>query len=193
MKKLLTYILIACTISSCYEDHSEVIPGQDFIPDEILTKIRENGQPIYEGLVPPDVEGYFLLSPTTLVSSNFDDSYQIGHVFADEYIKFSNFDEKSLTLKVDLEHAGSVGEGYGSFISGSGDNFTIYVRIDNVSQSGVSTLQTRVYSGTISENGIQNLYTSLFMIDDGGDPENNLIDNGQGRLFRDGDGFSPKE
>jgi hypothetical protein len=57
MKKIFAFIAISFFLSACYDDHSEVIPGQDFIPDEILAEIRENGQPIFEGLNPPDVTG----------------------------------------------------------------------------------------------------------------------------------------
>ncbi len=192
MKKVFAFIAISLLFSSCYDDHSEVIPGQDFIPEEILAEIRENGQPIFEGLNPPDVTGRYRISPAELVSSNFDDDLNPGHRFADEYIEFSEFDEASLTLRVDIEQSGSIGEGYGSFISGSGDSFTIYVRIDNINEQDVETLQTRVYSGSTRDNGVIELYGSTFMIDDGGDPFNNLIEIGQGRLFKDGDGFSEK-
>ncbi len=191
-KQAVSLVLIVMVTLSCNEDHSELIPGQDFIPDEILAQIRENGQPIYEGLNPPDVEGRYLMSPNTLVSSNFNDSSQPGRVFGDNIITFSEFDSKSLTMEVDLEQGRTTGTGLGSFISGEGDNFTIYVRIDRSYESGHTTLEARVFSGTIRENGILDLYTSLFMVNDGGDPDNELIGNGEGRLFRDRDGFSER-
>lgn len=191
MRNLLIFLLVTFVASACYEDHSEVIPGQDFIPDDILEKIRENGQPIFEGLNPPDVSGKYRISPLDLISSNFPDN-RAPERFADEIVEFTAYNEKELTLKVSLEGARSTGEGFGSFISGSGQNFTIYVRIDRTRDNGLSTIETRLYSGTLEENGISNLYTSVFMVNDGGDPENDLIENGQGRLFRDENGFSEK-
>ena len=192
MKKIFTFIAISFLLASCYDDHSEVIPGQDFIPDEILAEIRENGQPIFEGLNPPDVTGEYLLSPLTLQKSNFDDSYKPGKVFANQTTMFSDLDPKSLTLRVDIEQAGNLGEGFGSFISGNGNDFTIYVKIAVTEEDGHQTVATEVYSGTLVDGGIKNLYLSYFMIDDGGDPDGDLIEIGQGRLFRDGDGFSER-
>ncbi|MEQ9442222.1 MAG: hypothetical protein RIG62_24485 [Cyclobacteriaceae bacterium] len=191
MKNLIVFIAPALLLASCYEDHSDIIPGQDFIPDEILAKIEENGQPIFEGLTPPKVEGIFKSEPYVLVSSNFDDSYAYGDQFGSLVTEFTEFNRKSLTLKVNIEQGGSAGEGYGSFISGLDDNFTIYVKV-NRDYGEISTIEARVYSGTLTENGIYNLYVSIFMIDDGDDPADNLIEVGQGRLFEDEDGFSEK-
>jgi len=191
MKKIFAFIAISLIFSSCYDDHSEVIPGQDFIPDEILAEIRENGQPIFEGLNPPDVTGRYFSDPVTLVASNFDDPDDPGNTYAPLTSNFTDFNDEELTLKVDVEQGSAGGSGYGSFISGSGNDFTIYVRIER-ERDGVQTLQTWVYSGTLQDNGIVNLYLSIFMINDGGDPNGNLLDIGQGRLFKDGDGFSPK-
>ena len=178
-------------LASCYEDHSDLIPGQDFIPPEILEEIRANGQPIFEGLNPPDVTGRYRISPLELVRSNFPDNNRPDR-FGDELIEFSGLDKEQLLLKVSLEQGGNVGEGFGSFISGSENNFTIYVRVDNTDNKGHTTLRTRVYSGTVTNNDITNLYTSLFMINDQGDPNGEYIENGNGRLFKDGDGYSER-
>jgi hypothetical protein len=191
MKKIFAFVAISFFLSSCYDNHSEVIPGQDFIPDEILAEIRENGQPIFEGLNPPDVTGRYIIDPYVLVASNFEDSSEPGREFARLTTRFSEFSPDNLTLKVDLDQGGNEGEGFGSFISGQGNNFTIYVRIER-ERDEFTTLETRVYSGTLEDRGIRNLYVSLFMIDDRGDPEGNLIENGEGRLFRDEDGFSER-
>ena len=97
-----------------------------------------------------------------------------------------------MTIKVTLKEGGLTGEGFGSFISGQGDNFTVYVKVDATDARGHELLQTEIYSGTLEANGIRNLQRSLFMVDDKGDPNNEYIDNGQGRLAKDEDGFSEK-
>jgi hypothetical protein len=191
MKNLIMLLAVTVFLASCHEDHSDLIPGQDFIPPEILEEIKANGQPIFEGLNPPEVVGTFRASPLTLVASNFDDADRPGKVFGALTIDFFDYDPDELTLKVNIEQGGSGGDGLGSFISGQGNDFTIYVRLER-EVGGTKTLQTRVYSGTLVNGGISNLFESLFMIDDGGDPNNNLIDVGHGRLFEDGDGFSEK-
>lgn len=193
MIKYLPLLLLAFLENSCCKDHSDIIPGQNFIPADILDQIVENGQVIYEGFNPPVLNGKYLMSVATLVSSNFSDQLSPGDTFVDAIIEFSKFNANSLTLEVAIEEVGVLkGDGFGSFISGEGDNFTIYVRIDSKDTLGHEFLQADVYSGTMDDNGIIDLQRSVFMIDDKGDPNGGYIENGQGRLIIDGDGFSPK-
>ncbi|MEM9829610.1 MAG: hypothetical protein AAF944_03180 [Bacteroidota bacterium] len=192
MKNLAVLFIIVAICTSCYEDHSDLIPGQDFIPEEILEEIKANGQPIFEGLNPPDISGRYQVSPQILVSSNFEDPLDPGFVFANKFIEFRNLDRSTLKLEVDIEEADNEGTGFGSFISGEGNNFTVFVRIDRTDSDDHTLLSAEVISGTLTENGIVNLHNSLFMIEDNGDPNNRYIENGHGRLLRDQDGFSEK-
>lgn len=192
MKYILSVLTCAILFSACCKDHSDIIPGQNFIPEDILQAIEDNGQAIYNGYTPPALEGKFRMSPSVLVSSNFNDPYAPGHLFVDSEVEFSDFNPNDLTIKVTITEGFLTGEGYGSFISGSGNNFTVYVKVDAVDGSGHRLLQTEVYSGTLEPNGIRNLQRSLFMVDDHGDPNDEYIANGQGRLAEDQDGFSEK-
>lgn len=193
MKFLLPFLFLACFLGACCKDYSDLIPGQDFIPDDILKAIEDNGQVIYNGYNPPALEGKYLMSTSVLVSSNFADQYFPGHEFVDLEIEFSDFDPQALTLKVNIKEGNLlVGEGFGSFISGEGDNFTVYVKVEAEDSKGHELLQTEVYSGTLEAGGIRNLQRSLFMVDDRGDPNGEYIENGQGRLAEDEDKFSEK-
>ncbi len=193
MKYLLSFLTLSILLSACCKDHSDIIPGQDFIPDEVLEAIKANGQIIYEGFCPPALDGKYRMSPTVLVISNFDDPYPPGKLFVDITITFSGFNPDELTLKVKVEEGGLIqGEGFGSFISGCGDNFTVYVKVDSKDAKGHELLHADVYSGTLEAGGIRNLQRSFFMIDDKGDPNGEYIENGQGRLAKDDDGFSEK-
>ena len=192
MKNLFAFTIVLILLSSCAEDHSEIIPGQDFIPESILAEIRAMGQPIHEGLNPPNVEGRYTISPFILKDSNIPNDFPSGREFGTKNVEFKNFNPKSLKLEVNIEQGNAVGEGYESFISGSGENFTIYVKIEQVEDDGLNTLTTEVFSGTLSPNGIINITNAFFMIDDMGDPQGDMIANGEGRLFVDGDGFSNK-
>lgn len=189
MQKILFILAIILVLQSCCKDHSEVIPGQDFISDEILQEIQDNGQPIYEGYNPPKLDGTYIISPLTKISSNFPDNN--SSTYADKFVRFFDFNPNKLTLKVSQEQGGSKGKGFGSFISGEGDSFTVYVKIENEDDRGVEYITTQVYSGIVTENGITDMTSSVFMIDDAGDPNNEYIENGQGRTFIDGDYFSP--
>lgn len=192
MKYLLSFLTISILLSACCRDHSDIIPGQNFIPKDILQAIEDNGQVIYNGFTPPALEGSYLMSVSVLVSSNFFDFALPGTLLPDAEITFFDFNPNDLTIKVKIKEGGITGEGFGSFISGQGDNFTVYVKVEATDDSGHTLLQTDVYSGTLEANGIRNLQRSAFVVDDKGDPNDEYIENGQGRLAKDQDGFSEK-
>jgi hypothetical protein len=193
MKYLILSLSLAVLFGACCKDHSDIIPGQNFIPEDVLKAIEDNGQVIYKGFNPPDLPGKYLMSPAVLVSSNFPDNASPGDRFVDAIIEFYDYNPSDLTLKVRIEEIGeSTGEGFGSFISGNGNNFTVYVKVETEDTQGHKFLQTDVYSGTLESGGIRDLQRSGFMVDDKGDPNNEYIENGQGRLAEDGDGFSEK-
>jgi len=191
MKKIIIYILPILLIASCCKDESAIIPGQNFIPDEILDEIEANGQPIYDGYDPPELKGTFFVSSLVKVESNFVD-FASPYGFADETLTFSDYNKNNLTLKVSYEQGSTKGEGLGSFISGEGEYFTVYVKIDVEENDGHTYVSTKVISGTLQENGIKDIAISFFMVDDNGDPDDDLIANGQGRRFKDSNGFSDK-
>jgi len=192
MKNTIFFLLLALVLGSCCKEYPELVPGQNFIPDDILKAIEDNGQVIYNGYTPPNLEGKYFISPQVLVNSNFDDPYLPGHVFTNTTIEFSEFNQQDLTIKITITEGNLTGVGYGSFISGQDNNFTVYVKVEAKDSKGHQLLQTEVYSGTLEATGIRNLQRSLFMVDDHGDPNNEYIGNGQGRLAKDSDGFSEK-
>ncbi len=192
MKHFISLLILTLLLGACCKDHSEIIPGQNFIPDDVLDAIRANGQIIYDGYNPPALKDKFLMSPSVLVSSNFDDVFAPGHQFVDAIIEFSNFNPNDLTIKVTIEEGTTQGEGIGSFISGVGNNFTVYVKLDTEDATGHKIVHADVFSGTLETGGIRNLQRSVFMIEDNGDPNNDYIEIGQGRLAEDEDGFSEK-
>ena len=49
-----------------------------------------------------------------------------------------------------------------------------------------------IHSGTMTDKGIKDLHRVIIMLDDGGDPLNDLMENGKGRLIRDSDGLSER-
>lgn len=191
MKNIFLFLLAALLFQSCCKDHSNIIPGQNFIPDDILHAISDNGQVIYEGYQPVDISGRYLMSPALLVSSNFDDSFSPGHSFSDLIIEFYDVNASTLTCKVKIEEGGEPGVSYDAFISGQGNDFTLYAKIQQ-DYDDVTALQTEIYSGTIEAGGIRNLQRSLFMVDNKGNPNQDILGNGQGRLAEDGDHFSER-
>jgi len=164
----------------------------DIIPDEFIAIIEELGLEINGGIDPPIINGSYLIAPLIRVKSNFPDNM---NNFCDMDLTF--YDQKpkpDLTVKINYEQCiGNIGTGLGAFISGEGNKFSVFVPILNTDPHGHITDLIKIFSGELEETGIKNMHFVLIMKDDHGDPYNEFIENGQGRLFKDGDGFSEKK
>lgn len=153
--------------------------------------IENIGLELNLGDTPPNVEGTFRLEPNALQSTTVPDDSPIGTEFADYDITFSNQNDETLTLDLFLESSNSTTTGSGSFIAGSGDSFTVFF-VSETNTEGFVTKGTITFSGLVNSAGITNLQMAFFMLDDGGDPDDEYIPENTGRLFMDLDGFSQR-
>ena len=149
--------------------------------------------PIYDGDTPPNIEGCYLISTHVLDYSNVSGDY-VGKEFVDMYIKFSNQDMINNTVDFEsIEITSSYTDHHyslDSYVTGSGNNFTVFFNVYTERSDGVTTSKTvYAFSGTISESGIVNLYNGLCM-QEKNDPYNYLIPVGSIRVFKDSDGMS---
>lgn len=163
------------------------------VTPEILDSL-EKYMPIYRGDTPPFVEGAYLLEPCEVVYCQDYETgggFAPGHIFASEQIRFFNQDNEKLTLDFEGKtlNGTSFEEGTGSFICGSGNNFTVYFDTEGYA-SGIYNRMAEVYSGTLTEEGISNLYFAYVMVEKGEDPNNLLMGEGVFRLVKDGDGIA---
>ena len=146
---------------------------------------------IYEGANPPNIEGIYLLSPNELTYDTTN-QFEIGHVFSDMYFRFYNQDMVNNTLDYQEKQKSSEGSGTGCFISGEGNNFTVYFNVDVTSRYekyDISLKEALVISGTKTDDGIKNLEYAFVIVDKSSDPEQYVIDPGDFRAFKDGDGL----
>lgn len=156
------------------------------IPEEYLELISPY-IPIYEGTTPPNVEGVYLITPNILVTDNV--GYTPGHGFADDYVMLYN---QTLDNKINIKSTQLLGDletGEGVFISGEGNNFTIYYDGYTTYDNGSWLTTATVISGTITENGISN-YNHAFIVLDAYDTVDQYMDPGQYRILCDGDYIS---
>ena len=161
----------------------------DIIPDDILDTIEDLDMPINTGFNPPFIEGNYFGSPMTLKSSNVPGD-SANAAFADLGLTLSNQKQEELSIVLDYTSGPEVGTGLGSFVSGEGDDFSVFAEL--VVSNGTEQVDTALLlSGTKTPNGIQNLHFAVFMIDNKGNPTNTWIPNGTGRVIIDGDAFSP--
>lgn len=184
-------MIILLSIASCCKE--EMTPPVNPLPPEVLKQIEANGQVLHQGTNPPNIDGKYFITPPLLVSSNFDDNISPGYEFIDIIVTFSDWEKGSSDITIQIEEVGkSLGTAMGSYISGVGNDFTVYVLIDVTDEKDHTYTTTQVFSGTWTEDGIKDLQLSIFMVDDKGDPNDEYIENGEGRLIEDGDGFSEK-
>ncbi|MDR1120866.1 MAG: hypothetical protein LBM08_08105, partial [Dysgonamonadaceae bacterium] len=166
---------------------------EDLVPEDIIITMQDLGVPINGGNTPPIIEGTYKIQPLILKGTNIVNDFAIGHEFAPSYITFSQQNNGNLTLKADEKQGSSVSTGTGAFIVGEGNRFSVFINF-TTTNTNINTISKviEVYSGTILPSGIVGCVSALFMVDDGGDPYNQLIENGSGRVFWDADGFSEK-
>ncbi len=159
---LLPIILVSCksgnNVNVEFEDGISV-PIRDLLGDDLLNVLEnELDFPIYRGKNPPNVEARLLSSsssigqatvimqPTILESTNVpNDGIQPGGRFRDTLFRFSNQDNKNLTVDFDRIVLGSnpfLGEN--SYIIGKGKNFTVFGKqLDIVEQDTVVSVNFR--------------------------------------------------
>jgi len=162
-----------------------------FISEDLLYKIKSMGMPINTGGNPPMIENYYLMTPCILKSSNISID-EIGKEYVDLFVKFSQQNNNDLTITIGEKYEGSIGTGTGGYVVGDGNKFTVVGNMETKHTDGTITNTAVIYSGTISNGGIIDFYYALFMVNDHGDVKNQYIENGQGRVFYDSDGFSEK-
>ncbi len=181
-----------------------VNPGTDIIPaflgnrpsveriysESQIAAIESIGLQLNLGSNPPNVEGTFSFEPQLLQASTVpNEANEIGDTFDGLEFTFSNQDNEDLTLDFSASETSTNVVATSSFISGSGNAFTVYL-VAEVTLDGHTFESTETYSGVVSDGGILNLQRALFVIDDRGDPNDAIIANDSGRLFIDQDGFS---
>ena len=144
--------------------------------------------PIYEGDTPPNIEGCYLNSTNVLYYSNLSWDTP-GSSYADRYLRFYNQDMVNNT--VDYEGIQTTSREYSisSYVMGSDNNFTVFFNIIGEYEDGTTYKQLKVISGTMTENGIANLYYGFYM-QEKYDPYDQMVDVGTMRVFKDSDGMS---
>ena len=152
---------------------------ENVIPQQYLDSVSQY-MPIYDGEKPPVIEGMFLMSPDILVYSSH--GFAPGQRFLDYYYKFTN--QGRISNTVDFEYTSS---------TGSDNTFTVFFKVKGTGvfyDYNVNYEEVQLYSGTIDENGIHDLYHGFVMLNKSDDPSSHIVPVGTVRVFKDGDGWS---
>ena len=199
MKKLLLLFIIVVAFNSCTSDDDALNPRDgsldsvaNFLSEDLLNTLQNLGFEINTGRTPPNIEGEFLISDFELFASDVEADV-IGTIFSDYTTIFSNQDNTELT--VDYSGAGGpqTDDSLESYLIGDGQQFTFLSKLTS-QISGVPVESGIAISGTIGNEGIIDIKAAFLMIDDNGDPYDIYdVENNQGRVFIDSDGFSPRQ
>ncbi len=197
--KLCIVCLLLISFYSCSKDddssnEKETIQQQveNFVTPDLIQTLEELGYNFNDGEDSPNIEGVFLYSTVVLEASNIPNDSPIGSSFFNLEVDFSelNPEQRQFTLRT-TEGTSSQSEAVtNTFYSGNGNSFSAYAKLGITVEGGTATI-LYAFSGTITENGISNAQEALIMLDDNN--VSGLIENGQGRLFRDEDGTAERQ
>lgn len=197
MKKSLVYLFVlGLLFASCSKDddkNSNEFDGSsssisDYVGQELLDTMIDMGLIIHRGSRPPNIEGSYMMSPAILENTNVETDV-IGTVFNDQYFKF--YEQNGLELMYSGYGGSQSDVGVGSFISGDGKLFSVFLILESDIQ-GYKADTIFVMSGKVTDDGFVDFQMAAFMKDNHGNPGGVFIENDRGRIFVDGDGLVDK-
>lgn len=162
----------------------------EIIPKNILEDIQSRGFQIYKGNNPPNVEGAFLSQPHILISPYGSDDFKAGHQWLDR--TYTLYNQQGSKINLDISATDTNETGYGFYIMGEGNKFTIFAEIQGV-ERGVKKRDVTLLSGEISIEGIRNLQAAYTLTWKEGDLNNTgLMPVGKSRISGDKDGLAKR-
>ena len=162
---------------------------QRLVPQNVIDTLRILGMDIIETGKPVQITGIYEMKSPILIGSNLAND-KLGKVYRSTNVQFLDQNDNDQSIKLNFKSGAETGSGIGGFIAGSGNRFTAFFETKAQEGSATST-SAEVYSGEWTANGIKDL-KSAFYIKDKKDPDNILVKVGTVRVFKDGDGLSPK-
>jgi|GEM_PF-2432233 len=160
------------------------------LTEDFITALIDHGMVINTGCNPPDIQGSYINSPNMVHFTSVPNELP-GSRFPDLFFTF--YDQDNLTIKWDANSTTIHHYGLGGFLSGDGDKFSVFIMVEvEHIDSPVIADGIVIVSGEISDNGIINYTQSNYMVDNKGNPGDVFIDNGTGRILKDGNGLATR-
>ncbi len=154
---------------------------REFVTPALIDSMRSLGMEINVGNTPPQIGGNYHIVPILQASNRPSDF--VGMEFEEYDCHFRNQKNDQLTVEFSYEGATEQGVSTESFLSGSGNKFSAYLKSDATVQ-GLTAKSVLVISGEISEAGIVSYQMAIFMLENNGHT-NVFIENREGRIFND--------
>lgn len=157
------------------------------IPDEYID-LMDDYIPIYDGTTPPDIEGIWLMDPLELYYDSAGATKE-DFDFAPDYIWFYDQTSDNTLNMMSTQNLGDLSTAEGVFVSGSGNNFTVYFNEYVTYNDGSWLVKATLMSGTVSGSYIKNFRYAFIIVEDY-DPNSQFMDAGDFRVLEDGDYWS---
>lgn len=205
----LSFFFVSCDILSSDDDPADVFEDglspdlREMIDDEMLRTIEDSlDVPVHRGANPPDIESVLsgahkvlefegvtvVMQPFVLLETNVPDDDE-DRLFYNMYVKMGNQDPENYKIDVSMRHAelsGWTGM-VDSEIIGDGDSFSIFGNFER-ERDGETIRTIHVFTGIVTEDGIEEPHLAIMMDTNPGFDD--IIPNGTGRSFVDGNGFA---
>lgn len=189
---LLTFSLLTV---SCKKENKTAQPKfsqqiLNIVPLSTIDSLKRWGMTIYEGTTPPNLEGVYLVNNAECTFDN-SNAQRLGIWRSDYKYRFYNQDNGKLTISLDYKAtaAADTAKGVGSFVSGNGNQFSVFLQTQGVA-NGINYKSIYVISGTKTNTGIMNWQDCFQLTQKDSDPSGLLIKAGSTRIFKDQDGLS---
>ena len=157
-----------------------------FLSIDFIELLEHKGLEVNRGLAHPNVEGIYYVDSW----ANFETGTK--------YLNYTyRFDKQSEDLTIEVESASDQSNAIASaaFISGEGNNFSIYSEgnhtIDDMG-SKIYIKTADIYSGTITSDGIVNFKSGFIIIEKENDINNNFLAIGDLRIIHETDDLAEK-
>ena len=173
------------SITTYEEEFDERITHE--IPVEYLSKMSAY-MPIYSGSTPPIIEGTWMMSPTTVVHDG-QGNWKAGKVINDVTFHFSSQNTSQNTIEYSKKESQDYANASNVAVLGKDNHFTAFL-ISEGKTGDISTKEAALVSGTVTDNGIKDMYYAFILLDKSADPDRKVVDVGVFRCFKDGDGLS---
>jgi hypothetical protein len=187
-------ILVVGILASCTsgDEDTRNVPKEvkDMLSPDQQKSLEDNGMTINEGANPPIIEGVYYNGSNYCI---FDSTARYTNTYFSPYF-WRFYDQVGTNIKVDYtaEAAEDTATGVGSFITGEGDLFSVFLEFSGISD-GVSYTAVTVVSGRRVSGGIE-LFMDGFILtskDTTADPDDSILAPvGMIRIFFENDGIA---
>ena len=188
IRRMLPLVVVTAVLASCGLSYPEGV--RNIISDDQIRLLEESGLEVHPGLNPPRIEGSYR---TTTLEATFDSTEVYPSVYT-YYYNFYDQDDRQNSVVMDYNggNGSDVATGEGAFLSGNGSEFSLFVEARGETM-GVEYTQVSVYSGTVTEAGIENFQLGIILIEKEGDENDILLMPVEGRrVFVERDGLAER-